>query len=57
MSTTHPECGNLSDKSGSADLILRQQPDQDDDEDEEDDGKDSDVDDNDDGENDGGYSE
>ena len=33
MSRIHPECGNPSDQSVDADLILRQEPDEEDDED------------------------
>jgi hypothetical protein len=54
MSTIHPECGNLSDQWGVADLILRQEPDEDE---EEDDQKDDDADDDDDEDTDDGYSE
>jgi hypothetical protein len=55
MGTIPWECGNFSDRSRAADLIVRQEPDED--EDEEDDRKDHDVDDDDDGNSDDGYSE
>ena len=55
MSRIHPECPNsgLSDRSVAADVLLRQEPDEEEDE-EEDDGK---EDEDDDGKDDEGYSE
>jgi len=57
MSRIHPECPNsgLSDRSVAADVLLRQEPDEEEDEEEdEDDGK---EDEDDDGKDDEGYSE
>ena len=57
MSTIHPECPNsgLSDRSVAADVLLRQEPDEE--EDEEEDEGDGKEDEDDDGKDDEGYSE
>jgi len=52
MGRIHPECGNLSDQSVPAGLVVRQQPDEEEEEDEDDSTKDDDGD-----RDDNGYSE
>jgi hypothetical protein len=59
MSRIHPECpdSDPSDRSGAADVLLRQEPDEEDDEEEDDGEEDDEDDDNDDDNDDDGYSE